>query len=66
MKISAWILGILGGLCAVMGIITATEAVPLLGDALPGAFTETFWLMLAGVLLLACIAAAVSSREEYE
>jgi hypothetical protein len=64
MGILALILGILGGLCAIMGIIIATEAVSLVGDALPGAFTETFWLILSGVLLLACIATAVSRREE--
>ena len=64
MAILAWVLGILGGLCAVIGIITAIEAVPLLAE-LPAAFTTMFWLALSAVLLLACIAAAVS-RTEYE
>ncbi len=64
MVILAWVFGILGGLCAVMGIITATEAIPLLAE-LPAAFTAMFWLALSAVLLLACIAAAVS-RGEYE
>ena len=62
MGMLAWTFGTLGGLCAVMGIVTATEvAIPLLGAA----FTSMFWLALGAVLLLACIAAAVS-RSEYE
>lgn len=65
MKMLAFILGVLGGLCAVMGIIVATEAVSLTLDAT--ALTDwKFWMILAGVLLLSCIATAVSSREEYE
>ena len=61
MAILAWILAILGGLCAVMGIITAAGVIPLVGAA----FSAMFWLALAGVLLLACIAAALG-RGEYE
>jgi len=61
MAILAWVLGVLGGLCAVMGIVTAAGVVPLLGAE----FTVMFWLTLGAVLLLACIAAA-SSRGEYE
>jgi len=61
MGVLAWILGILGGLCAAMGIITATEVIPLLNVA----FTGMFWLGLAGILLLACIAAAIG-RSSYE
>lgn len=64
MGILALILGILGGLCAVMGIIIATEVVTLTIDA-SALIGWTFWLTLAGVLLLACIAAALS-RREYE
>ena len=64
MAILAWVFGILGGLCAVMGIITATEVAPLLAE-LPAAFTAMFWLALSAILLLACIAAAVS-RTSYE
>ena len=64
MAILASILGILGGLVAVVGIITALEVVPLLTE-LPEAFTEMFWLVLSAILLLGCIAAAVS-RTEYE
>jgi hypothetical protein len=50
----AIVIGILGGLCAIMGIVTALEVVPSLD--LSTAFTETFWLMLSGVLFLATIA----------
>ena len=64
MAIAAWVFGALGGLCAVTGIITATEVVPLLAE-LPAAFTTMFWLTLGVVLLLACIAFAVS-RAGYE
>ena len=64
MAIAAWVLGVLGGLCAVMGIITATEAVTVLAE-LPAAFTPMVWLTLGIVLLLACIA-AILSRGEYE
>ena len=65
MAILAWVLGILGGLCAVMGIITAVEVIPLLAE-LPAAFTSMFWLALGAVLLLVCIAFAVSSSGGYE
>jgi len=60
MGMLAWILGILGGLCAVMGIIIATEAVKL-----TIVVDWNFWLMISGILFLACIAATVS-RREYE
>ena len=61
MAILAWILGILGGLGAVMGILTAADVVPSLGAE----FTAMFWMVLAAILLLGCIAAAVS-HSEYE
>ena len=61
MGILAWVFGTLGGLCAVMGIITAAEVVPLLGAG----FTAMFWLALGAILLLSCIAFAVS-RGGYE
>ena len=51
---SAWILGILGGLCAVMGIITATEVVPEYAG-----LTWMFWMVLSAILLLASIAFTV-------
>ncbi len=52
MGVLAWIFGSLGGLCMVMGVVTAAEVVPLLGAE----YTWTFWFMLSGVLLLICIA----------
>ena len=58
MGVLAFALGLIGGLCAIMGIITAAEVVPLLGAA----FTWMFWLAVSGVLLLACIAAALGGR----
>jgi len=62
MAILAWACGILGGLCAVMGIITAAEVFTI---DIPADFTAMFWLTLGAVLLLGCIAATVS-RTEYE
>ena len=61
MGISAWVSGILGGLCAVMGISTAAGVVPLLGAE----FTWMFWLVVSAILLLASIAFAVG-RAGYE
>ena len=55
MAIWAWLTGFLGGLCAVMGIITAAEVVPLLGAE----FTWMFWFVLAAILLLMSIAFAI-------
>ena len=60
----AWVFGILGGLCAVAGIIVATEAVPVFAE-LPAAFTAMFWLVLGAILLLATIACALS-RGDYD
>ena len=51
MGLLAFILGILGGLSAVMGIITAAEVVPLIGTE----FTWLFWFWVAGILFLAAI-----------
>ena len=46
------IFGILGGICAVLGGLTAGGVIPLLATEL----TWMFWLVMAGVLLLASIA----------
>ncbi|MDD5038143.1 MAG: hypothetical protein PHN78_02355 [Dehalococcoidales bacterium] len=59
MAILAWVFGVLGGACAVMGVLTAMEVVPLLVPA----FTDMFWLVLSIILLLVCIAFAVSVKE---
>ena len=59
MGVLAWTVGILGGLCAVMGIITATEVI-----AEVAGLDWTFWSALAGILLLGSIAAAVGRRAQ--
>ena len=65
MGMLAWTLGIIGGLCAIMGIIVAVEAYSsTLGIS---ALNEwEFWLIVSGVLFLATIVAAVGRREGYE
>ena len=61
MGMLAWLFGSLGGLCAIMGIITAVEIV----DPIAPKLTDMFWLVLAVILLLGSIAFAVgSSRYE--
>jgi hypothetical protein len=62
MGILALIFGIIGGLCMVMGIVTAVGVVPLIGAEL----TWFFWFALSGVLLLICIAFAMSRGAGYE
>ena len=62
MGITAWIFGMLGGLSAVMGILTATEIVPETAG-----LTWMFWMVLSGLLLLATIAFTVGrSGNNYE
>jgi len=58
MGMLAWIVGFLGGLCMVMGIVTVTEVVPLLGEE----FTWMFWFVLSAILLLMSIAFALGSH----
>ncbi len=60
MGMSALIFCILGGLCAVMGIITATAVVPDIAE-----LSWMFWMVLSGILLLASIAFALS-RGSYD
>ena len=55
MGMLAWIAGALGGLCAVMGIVTAAEVAPSLGPE----YTWMFWFVLAAILLLMSIVLAV-------
>ena len=62
MGILAWVFGIIGGLCAVMGIITAAEVVQPLGAE----FTVMFWMVLSAVLLLVSIAFALGRSGGYE
>ncbi len=56
MGMSALIFGILGGLCAVMGIITATAVILEFAE-----LSWLFWMVLSGILLLASIAFTVGS-----
>ena len=57
MRILAWVLAILGGLCAVMGIIVIVDVVPLFAEL---EWMEwMFWMLLAGVLLLGSIATSL-------
>ncbi len=58
---SALISGILGGLCAVMGIITATAVVPEIAE-----LSWMFWMVLSGILLLASIAFTIGRGSGYE
>jgi len=60
MGIVAAILGGIGGLAAVMGIITALEIIPTVTPQL----TWMFWFVLAAILLLAAIVFLLG-REEY-
>ena len=61
MGMSALIFGILGGLCAVVGIITATAVIPEFAE-----LSWIFWMVLSGILLLASIAFTVGRGEGYE
>ncbi len=67
MGILACVLGILGGLCAVMGILTAVEIAPSFiagGTAIgPVAYTTAGWAGLAVFLLLGCIAALIAQGQ---
>ena len=60
----AWVLGSLGGLCGIMGLIVATEAIEALKD-LPAPMTAEFWILLAILLVLGCIA-SLNSRVGYD
>ena len=64
MIVLTYILGILGGLSAATGIVAALDMVPFLAG-LPAGFTPMFWLVLAAVLMLGCIATLLT-HSEYE
>jgi len=61
MGMLVWTFGILGGLCAVMGIITAVEVIPEYAG-----LTWMFWLVISAILLLISIAFAVGRGGGYE
>ena len=56
MGVLALVLGILGGLCTIMSIITATEVIPMVFVG----FTDIYWLGLAGILFVAAITCLVA------
>jgi len=60
MSIIATMLGAIGGLAAVMGVITVLEVIPLVTPQL----TWTFWFSLSAILFLAAIVFLLG-REEY-
>ncbi len=53
--------GIIGGLCTVMGIITATAVIPEYAG-----LTWMFWFVLAAILLLITIAFTIGRGTSYE
>jgi len=61
MVIVSGVFGIIGVLCAVVGILRASEVMPLIGAD----FTAMFWLVLSAISLLVSIATALS-RSNYE
>ncbi len=61
MGMSALIFGAIGGLCAVMGIITATAVIPEFAE-----LSWMFWMVLSGILLLASIVFTVGRGSGYE
>lgn len=55
MGITAAILGGVGGLCAVLGVVTALDVLPDIGEQ----YTVMFWFVLSAILLLSSIALSV-------
>ena len=60
MGISAAIIGAIGGLSAVMGVVTALKVIPSVMTEL----TWMFWFVLSAILLLASIALAQGRNYE--
>ena len=58
----AAIIGSIGGLCAVLGIVTAAEVLPPMGEQ----FTWMFWFVLSIILLLSSIAINFGRGGSYE
>jgi len=61
MGIFAAILGGIGGLCAILGIITILDVVTI---DLNADLTWDFWLILSAILFLASIAISVGCKKE--
>ena len=62
MGIAAAIIGCVGGLSAILGILTILEVQLNIGDQ----FTWMFWLVLSAVLLLASIALSVGRGQSQD
>ena len=64
MGLTALILGILGGIAAVLGVLNILEipSDPLISDKL----TWVFWMYASGVLLLGAIAFLLGRKQNYE
>ena len=62
MGITAAIIGGIGGLCAILGIVTALEVLPGMGEQ----FTWMFWFVLSAILLLSSIALNLGGHGGYE
>ncbi len=58
----AAIIGAIGGLSAVIGIVTALDIIPLIEAQL----TWTFWFILSAILLLASIAFILARGGSYD
>jgi hypothetical protein len=56
MGIFALLLGLLGGMCGVMGILTAADVVPIVMPE----FTWVFWFWVAAILMLSSIASMLT------
>ena len=56
MGIFALVLSVLGGLCAVMGILDTAQV----GPVIVAGYDTTFWFSLAVILLLASIASLLT------
>ena len=56
MGVLALILGILGGLCVIMGVVLAAGVALLI----PAGLTSFFWLGLGGILFVAAILCLVT------
>jgi len=62
MGIAAAIIGVIGGLCAAFGVLTAADIIPAdMGLTTVG---WEFWLILAGVLFLGSIVLLLGRRPE--
>jgi len=62
MGLTALVFGLIGGLSAAMGVVTALGLVPLLSAE----FTWVFWFAVSAILLLICIAFALGRGGSYE